>query len=223
MSRKKREVEKVFKVFCEGDTENNYFDYIRKHKKISLAIKPVNMHGGGYSNFLSQIKEDANSNCLAKFIVIDGDRAVSIQGEKANLKKIIEYCKVQNESKRIPHILIIDFPDFEYVACLHIFNYKGQNVEQFIKTELKYSDIEKFKSDQDVFSVLVERGKGSIDHLLGSINAHTALIQNDITVNKNKYEIQVCTTVNEDNWGKRGTNFDDFYKLLVSVGVVVNT
>ena len=30
MSRKKRLVEKVFKVFCEGDTEHNYFEYIRR-------------------------------------------------------------------------------------------------------------------------------------------------------------------------------------------------
>ena len=68
MSRKKQ-------VFCEGDTEYNYFEYIRKNKKVSLAIRPINMKGGGYANFLDQIKGDANSNCLAKFIVIDGDRA----------------------------------------------------------------------------------------------------------------------------------------------------
>lgn len=41
MSRKKRLVEKVFKVFCEGDTEYNYFEYIRKNKKVSLAIRPI--------------------------------------------------------------------------------------------------------------------------------------------------------------------------------------
>ena len=46
-----------------------------KNKKASLAIKPVNMKGGGYANFLNRLKEDANSNCLAKFIIIDGDRA----------------------------------------------------------------------------------------------------------------------------------------------------
>ena len=51
MSRKKRLVKKVFKVFCEGDTEYNYFEYIRKNKKVSLAIRPINMKGGGYANF----------------------------------------------------------------------------------------------------------------------------------------------------------------------------
>ena len=39
MSRKKRLVKKVFKVFCEGDTEYNYFEYIRKNKKVSLDLR----------------------------------------------------------------------------------------------------------------------------------------------------------------------------------------
>ena len=54
MSRKKRLVEKDFKVFCEGDTEHNYFEYIRKNKKVSLAIRPINMDtvGSGTIKFL---------------------------------------------------------------------------------------------------------------------------------------------------------------------------
>ena len=81
MSRKKRGIDKVFKIFCEGDTEHNYFEYIRKNKKVSLAIRPINMKGGGYASFLEKIEGDANSNCLAKFIVIDGDRALTVSGE----------------------------------------------------------------------------------------------------------------------------------------------
>lgn len=90
MSRVKRSIKKVFKVFCEGDTENNYFEYIRKNKKIDLAIKPINMHGGGYSNFLSTIKEDSNSNCLAKFIIIDGDRATRVVNEDFSQTKNLD-------------------------------------------------------------------------------------------------------------------------------------
>ena len=222
MSRKKRQIEKVFKVFCEGDTEHNYFEYIRKNKRISLAIKPVNMNGGGYANFLSQIQEDANSNCLAKFIVIDGDRAVSVQGEDKNLKNIIEYCLIQNESKRIPHILILDFHDFEYVACLHTYNYKGQNVEQYIRNELKYPDINSFKADKNVFKVLVESGKGSIEQLLSAINPNTAIIHNQFTINKSKYEVLVNMKYDMNKLGIRGTNFGDFYEVLKKLEVTVD-
>lgn len=222
MSRPKRNVEKSFKVFCEGDTEYNYFEYIRKNKKASLAIRPVNMKGGGYANFLSRLKEDANSNCLAKFIIIDGDRAESVPSEKDVLGRIIEYCKVQNDSNRIPHIIIIDYPDFEYVACLHTFSYKGQNVEQYIKEELGYSDIDEFKADKDVFKVLVESGKGSVNQLRTSINVHTSIIRNTFSINNAKYEIQVTQTiVNKDNLGIKGTNFGEFYDVLQSLGVVI--
>lgn len=222
MSRQKRGIEKSFKVFCEGDTEHNYFDYIRKNKKVSLAIRPVNMKGGGYANFLEQIKQDANSNCLAKFIVIDGDRAENVQGEKQALWNIIMYCKVQNDSKRIPHILIIDYPDFEYVACLHTYNYKGQNVEQYIKKELGYADIEAFKADKDVFKVLVESGKGSIAQLQNSINKNTPIIKNVITINKSRFEIQVQQMIiDKEKIGIKGTNFNEFYEVLQGLDVII--
>lgn len=222
MSRQKRGIEKSFKVFCEGDTEYNYFEYIRKNRKVSLALRPVNMKGGGYANFLAKIREDANSNCLAKFIVIDGDRAEKIEGESAALWNIINYCKVQNDSKRIPHILIIDYPDFEYVACLHTYNYKGQNVEQYIKRELGYSDIETFKADKDIFKVLVESGKGSIAQLQKSINKNTQVIKNVFTINKSQFEIQVQDMiVSKESLGIKGTNFNEFYEVLHEMGVTI--
>ena len=71
MSRKPRTTKKNFKVFCEGDTEYNYIDEMRRQKKLSISLKPVNMRGGGYSNFLEQIKTDGTTNCLAKFIIVE--------------------------------------------------------------------------------------------------------------------------------------------------------
>ncbi len=41
MSRKIRETKKNFKVFCEGDTEYNYIDEMRRQKRFSIAIKHV--------------------------------------------------------------------------------------------------------------------------------------------------------------------------------------
>ena len=64
---------KILQSFCEGDTEYNYIDEMRRQKRLSITLKPVNMKGGGYSNFLEQVKTDGTTNCLAKFIIIDGD------------------------------------------------------------------------------------------------------------------------------------------------------
>lgn len=57
MSREKRKLRKRFIVFCEGDTEYNYIDTMRLNQGVELALKPINMHGGGYSNFLEVIKK----------------------------------------------------------------------------------------------------------------------------------------------------------------------
>ena len=74
MSRQKRELQKNFVVFCEGDTEYNYINKMRKKPGVKIAIKPINMHGGGYANFLKYIKKESQTNCLAKFIIVDADR-----------------------------------------------------------------------------------------------------------------------------------------------------
>ena len=73
---------KRFVVFCEGDTEYNYIDKMRKRQDVQIALKPINMHGGGYSNFLKKIKTESQTNCLAKFIIVDADRLIKHPGEK---------------------------------------------------------------------------------------------------------------------------------------------
>ena len=84
MSRKERVLKKRYAIFCEGDTEYNYIDKMRKNQGVELVLKPINMHGGGYSNFLRQIKKEAQSNYLAKFIIVDADRIKTIPGEQEN-------------------------------------------------------------------------------------------------------------------------------------------
>ena len=46
MSRPERKLQKRFVVFCEGDTEYNYIDKMRKRQDVQIALKPINMHGG---------------------------------------------------------------------------------------------------------------------------------------------------------------------------------
>ena len=216
MSRSKRSIKRRFKVFCEGDTEYNYFEYIRKNKLISLTLTPVNMCGGGYSNFLDEVKRDSNTDCLAKFVVIDGDKALATEEEKRALRELANYCIRQNQSKRIPHILIVDFPDFEYVACLHCENYKGGLVEKFIKEELKYKSVDAFKSDANVYQKL-NSGKNS--NKCNSIREakRNSIVVNHFKTNKMTYEIIAESFFIEENIGKKGTNFMDFFEIVESV------
>ena len=61
---------------------------MRKNQGVELSLKPVNMKGGGYLNFLDYVKSDAKNNCLAKFIVVDADKARDDPGERKNLKAV---------------------------------------------------------------------------------------------------------------------------------------
>lgn len=133
MSRPQRSLRKIFIIYCEGDTQYHYINHMRKNQGVELSLKPVNMKGGGYLNFLDYVKSDAKNNCLAKFIVVDADKARDDPGEQKNLKLLIDYCSLQNRKGTIPHFLILDSPDFEYVACLHDPNYKNQDTEIYIR------------------------------------------------------------------------------------------
>lgn len=215
MSRKVRITKKNFKVFCEGDTEYNYIDEMRRQKRLSIALKPVNMKGGGYSNFLEQVKTDGATNCLAKFIIIDGDRAIAEEGEKKNLRELLEYCMLQNRSGRIPHFLIVNYPDFEYIACLHTPKYKGQNVVQYITRELGYKSVDEFKADEKVYRVLNTNGN-SYSIMLSLLREENCFIINRYSINKKLYEIKISTSYDWEKLGKKGSNINEFFEVVSS-------
>ncbi len=203
----------IFKVFCEGDTEYNYFEGFRKKNNLNLALRPINMDGGGYSNFLSEIKKDGSFNSIAKFIIIDGDRASAEKGEKDKLKELIDYCILQNDKGDTPHILIINYPDFEYLACLHSPKFNKQNINNFIKSEYNYKSVNDFKADQKVFEKLNTKSN-SYFTMLKNVSSKFAFISNKIDVKKSKFLINVKTEKKLENIGKRGSNINDFFFIL---------
>ena len=108
MSRPRKILRKKFVVFCEGETEYNYVNQMRKNQGVEISIEPVNMGGGGYANFLNVIKTKSYTNCLAKFIIVDADRLNSEPGEKRNFEELLAYCKRQNKMQTVPHFLIVN-------------------------------------------------------------------------------------------------------------------
>ena len=139
---------------------------------------------------------------MAKFIVIDYDRVKKHPGELAKLKEIIEYCKLQNSNKRIPHFLILDNPDFEYIACLHILEYQGQDVKKFIEQTLGFKNIDNFKAKKDVYEYLNTKGN-SYNIMLDRLKEY--IVKNSYNINKSNFDIRITKTdVIWDNENKRG-------------------
>jgi len=214
VSRPTRKLKKNYKVFCEGDTEYNYIEGLKKQRTLHIKIKAIDMDGGGYKNFLKKIKQESEANCLAKFILIDGDRALNDNKEKKNLMDIIKYCKVQNDSKRCPHILIVNHPDFEYVACSHSTHFGEQNTSVFIRDQLNYNSVDEFKSDVNVYTKLT-KGDNSIDNMLYLLKAKPHVIKNVIKKAKEQFSILVTgPTWVDEAFGKKGSNIEDFFGVI---------
>ena len=185
---------------------------MRLKQGVELALKPINMQGGGYTNFLEAIKKEASNNCLAKFILIDFDRAKKHLGELPKLKEIMEYCRLQNSSRRIPLFLILDNPDFEYIACLHIADYQGQDIKKYIEQTLGFANIEKFKCKRDVYDYLNTKNN-SFGLMLSRLR--DKIIINQYQINKRNFEITISNTkIVWDNENKRGSNINEFFEVI---------
>jgi len=214
LSRKERILKKRYAIFCEGDTEYNYIDKMRKKQGVELVLKPINMHGGGYSNFLKQIRKEAQTNYLAKFIIVDADRIKTIPGEQENFLKLLEYCVIQNKKGNTPHFLIADNPDFEYVACLHDAEYKGQDTKNYIVNAWKFKDISAFKRNEDVYEFL-NTGKKSYMNLLESIKKQEKMISNKYEIKKKIFDIKIKKTdYDKEAVNKRNSNIEEFFEVI---------
>lgn len=214
MSRKKRVLQKRFVIFCEGDTEYNYIDKMRKKQGVELVLKPINMHGGGYSNFLQKIKTESQSNYLAKFIIVDADRLATVQGELEAFKKLLEYCRIQNAKGNTPHFIIMDNPDFEYVACLHSPDYHGQDSHKYIQSVLGFKNIASFKGNTDIYNYL-NSGELSYQTMLDTLCGKEKLLFNKYEIRKKNFEITIKETLfNMDLFRKKSSNIEEFFDVI---------
>lgn len=130
-------------------------------------------------------------------------------------KSCLEYCMLQNRSGRIPHFLIVDYPDFEYIACLHMPKYKGQNVAQYIIKELGYKNIDRFKADENIYNVLNTNGN-AYTLMLTLLRKENCFVINNYSVNKKQYEIKASTIYDWEKLGRRGSNINEFFEVIGS-------
>ena len=187
---------------------------MRKKQGVELVLKPINMHGGGYSNFLRQIKKESQTNYLAKFIIVDADRIVSVPGEKENFLRLLEYCRIQNDKGNTPLFVIADNPDFEHVACLHDTDYKGQDTKGYIVKTWGYKNLDAFKNDTEVYEFLNSE-KRSFEVLLGILRRQDKLVKNLYEIKKKTFDIRIKSTVfNQDMLDQRVSNSEEFFDVI---------
>lgn len=163
------------RIFVEGKTEDNYFTELGKQLDLDFAIESIDMRGGGYSKFLSQIKKKGHLGCTVIFIVLDLDKVIK---EKSEFNKLVSYCNSQNKKCPISYFLVGSYSDFEYFACLHSSDYKNGDTNQFIIKNFNYKSVDEFKSDKKIFKFLNTGGR-SKEKAIEKLNNKKAYINNE--------------------------------------------
>ena len=212
MGRKERQLKKTFVIFCEGKTEYNYFGAI-KSVNLDVVLKSVNMGGGGYKSFLEVVKKNRNLNRLATFIIVDGDRAQNIPGELAALKELQKYCDQQNKrDNESPYFLIVNSPDFEYIACLHDPAYSEGDTTQHIEKFFKFKNLDDFKKNTEIYKLLNSDSR-SYQQMITRLKSRPRMISTQFE-RKNILIIFQDTVVDWRLINNKNSNIEEFFNIV---------
>ena len=213
MGRKGRQRKKTFVIFCEGKTEYNYFGAI-KSVNLDIVLKPVNMGGGGYKSFLEVVKKNSNVNRLATFIIVDGDRAQNIPGELAALKELQNYCEQQNRrDNESPYFLIVNSPDFEYIACLHDPAYSEGDTTRHIEKFFKFKNLDDFKKNTEIYKLLNSVSR-SYQQMITKLKSRRPRMISTQFERKNILIIFQDTAVDWSLINDKNSNIEEFYNIV---------
>lgn len=209
-----RYIKPRIRLFVEGKTEDNYFKELAKTLNLDFSIETIDMNGGGYSNFLNQIKKKGQLGCTFIFIIIDLDKVCD---DKKNFSKLVKYCNEQNKRVDVPYFLIGNYKDFEYFACLHSNEYKEGDTKYFIINKFNYKNIDSFKSNNKIFNFLNSNGR-SYENAINKISKKQAYIYNEYKpVNKNGGDIvakNIKIKINDNLENIKNSNMNDLFNII---------
>lgn len=206
-----RELKKKLKLFVEGDTEENYFKQLKEKNNLDITYKPVNLRGGGYSNFIREIIKSGDLGFIAVFVIVDLDK---IDEEKENFFRLYAYCKEKNKKGKVPYFLIGTNKDFEFFSCCHSPKYTGQSTDQFIKKEYGYKSVEEFKGDKKIYEVL-NKGERSYKVALDKLKHKKPYICNQYKLEKKDMQIKIIDTgLFEDALSYPHSNMQELFEII---------
>ena len=211
---KNRKIKPKVRMYVEGKTEYNYFSELGKRLDLDFTIETIDMRGGGYSNFLLQIKKKGYQGCTVIFVIVDLD---NVSSDRKNFKELIDYCNSQNKRCPVSYFLIGSFKDFEYFACLHSKEYNNGNTDQFIINNFKYKNINDFKADNNIFNFLNSNGRDR-EIALSKLSKRESFVNNDFNpIIRKKGDVKIKNkriTLNPDFETIKNSNMCDFSAIF---------
>lgn len=208
-----------FKVICEGSTEKHYVDGLRKWLSksplSSYRIMPVDAKGGGYSVVLDHLRKTPDSNCVAVIALFDFDRYISTFEERKVFTEILELSK-NSIKKRVPIILVVSNPDFEYVICAHDPDFRNGDITKFLVKSMRYENLDACKADDGVWDK-VHSGNRSHEVALEDLSECSHIITNDLEIGSGRLPGQVIlkgVACNLDAQSVRTSNLGDLFEVV---------
>ena len=110
----------------------------------------------------------------------------------------------------------MDNPDFEYVACLHSPQYRGQDPHKFIESVLGAKSIAAFKGNADVYNFL-NSGELSYQTMMESLRGKEKLLYNryEIRLGSNLGGFFACAMSRELILKSMVEKLRDFYDFII--------
>ena len=214
-----RRITKRIKILVEGKTEENYFKGFKEQPELKLYIKTVNMNGGGYSNFLKQLKKEDETGFLAIFIIIDLDKALI---EKKALEELIKYCDAKNKHSIVPYFLIGNNKDFEFFVCCHCPNYKNNDTHHYITKHFGYKSLEELKADNKIFDFL-NKNRRSYKNTIQKLKQNQPhYFSHQYSVRKEGVDISILlrpkkTTITDNSLNYNHSNIYELFDILLEL------
>ena len=216
--RPKRTTSKKFTVYCEGKTESRYLKGLRNwmatdHPEISLRLETVDIGGGGYREFIKRLRAEADSNCLARFVLLDYDRAKCHTGERTAFDELLGLSR-ESKGKRVPLILIVSNDSFEYPLCCHDPEYRQGDPMAHLVHGWGYRDASDIKSDEQVWGRAHE---GNRDHKVAMecLSTRPVLVDYELQVPQAHWDVRIKSVAfNPDAASSKTSNLPDLFKAI---------
>ena len=200
----------TIKVICEGKTEYNYLNGLKKFSDTNLLLDPIDCCGGGYASVLNKLKKTSPIGVVARFVLVDFDRFIT-QIDTTGFYDLLNYCKNENR-KGNPTLLIVSNPDFDIFVLKYNSDFTNQDKNKYIKTKYKLS-LEEFKAKKDIFDLVVKDNDYKTKPNL--VNDKQLVVKNNFKFNKNNYKFSsIDIKYNENNGVHKLSNMKDLFSLL---------
>ncbi len=206
---KVRNKNKRIKVFVEGDSEKYYFDSLKRVNKYMLTIECTNLKGGGYTDFVNELKKHSPQGYVATFLILDLDKYQDKSEERPKFDELQKYCNQRNENDE-PTFMFGNYRDIEVFFAHHYEDYKNRDAKKFLS---KKFSTEYNKADSKIYEKL---NKGNSSYTIANKRLKTikTAIKNEYDISDRNFEWKNTIKFDDKKLNVNNSNIFEMFQIL---------